>query len=158
MKTWLAKVVQTTAAPSTILVRLMVGAVFLSEGIQKFLFADALGAGRFAKIGLPMPELLGPLVGTIEIIAGISVLLGLLTRAAAFPLLAIMIVAILTTKADMLSTEGLWPMLHGSRTDWAMLLGSIYLLINGGGLWSLDYNLSMHYNTRYNSDELNWVI
>ncbi len=158
MKIWLAKVVQTTAAPSTILVRLMVGAVFLSEGIQKFLFADALGAGRFAQIGIPNPDLLGPFVGGVEIIGGLLILAGLLTRAAAVPLLAIMVVAILTTKADMLTQQGIWSTLHGSRTDWAMLLGCIYLLVNGAGSWSFDLNLSMHNNTRYNSDELNWVI
>lgn len=55
----------------------MVGAVLLSEGIQKFLFPGQLGAGRFVKIGLPMPEVLGPFVGTFEIVCGSLVLLDL---------------------------------------------------------------------------------
>jgi uncharacterized membrane protein YphA (DoxX/SURF4 family) len=59
------KIIQTDSASSTILIRLMVGAVFLSEGIQKFLFADKLGSGKFAKIGLPNPEFLGPFVGQL---------------------------------------------------------------------------------------------
>jgi uncharacterized membrane protein YphA (DoxX/SURF4 family) len=120
----------------------MVGAVFLSEGIQKFLFPDTLGAGRFAKIGLPAPEFLGNFVGCFEILCGILILAGLFTRLASIPLIIIMLVAIATTKADVLAKEGFWEMMHGSRTDWAMLLGAIFLLIEGGGLWSLDKRLS----------------
>jgi uncharacterized membrane protein YphA (DoxX/SURF4 family) len=116
----------------------MVGLVFLSEGIQKFLFADKLGSGRFAKIGLPSPEFLGPFVGTFEIVCGVLVLLGLLTRFASIPLLIIMLVAIAVTKSELLANDGFWEMMHGSRTDWAMLLGSIFLIIEGGGRWSLD--------------------
>jgi len=79
-----------TSAPSaTVLVRLMVGAVFLAEGIQKILFPEQLGAGRFLKIGLPMPELLGPFVGTFEILLSALELAGLLTRIAVILLLAV---------------------------------------------------------------------
>lgn len=120
----------------------MVGVVFLSEGIQKLLFADTLGSGRFARIGLPNPEFLGPFVGVFEIACGILLLLGLLTRLAAVPLTTIMLVAIATTKAGVLSTGGFWEMMHGSRTDWSMLLGSIFLLIKGGGKWSADQALA----------------
>ncbi len=128
----------TDGASTTILIRLMVGAVFLSEGIQKFLFPDALGAGRFAKIGLPNPEFLGPFVGTFEILSGMLVLLGLLTRLSSLPLIIIMLVAIATTKAEVLANSGFWEMMHGSRTDWAMLLGGVFLFIKGGGRWSMD--------------------
>jgi DoxX len=82
--------IQTTAPRAVVLIRLLIGAVFLSEGVQKFLFPDQLGVGRFLKIGLPMPEVLGPFVGTFEIVCGSLVLLGLLTRLAVIPLLAIM--------------------------------------------------------------------
>ena len=130
-------------APSAvILIRVMVGAVFLSEGIQKFLFADQLGAGRFLKIGLPMPELLGPFVGTFEIVCGSLVLLGLLTRLAVIPLLVIMAVALTTTKWPMLAADGFWHMAHEARTDWSMTLGSLYLLLVGAGPWSLDARLA----------------
>jgi len=135
------KIIQTDNASSTILIRLMVGAVFLSEGIQKFLFVDKLGAGRFAKIGLPNPELLGSFVGSFEIICGTLVSIGLFTRLAAIPLLIIMLVAIATTKAQLLVDNGFWSMLHDSRTDWSMLLGSIFLIIKGGGKWALDKNI-----------------
>lgn len=131
-----------TRAPAvTLLIRLLVGAVFLSEGIQKFLFPGELGVGRFAKIGLPMPELLGPLVGWFEVVCGALVLAGLLTRLAVLPLLAIMAVALATTKWPMLADHGFWYMAHESRTDWSMTLGSLYLLIAGAGPWSVDARL-----------------
>lgn len=138
------KIIRTDASNTTLLIRLMVGAVFLSEGIQKFLFPASRGAGRFAKIGLPSPEFLGTFVGTFEILCGTLVLLGLLTRLASIPLLIIMLVAIATTKADLLANDGFWSMLHDSRTDWAMGLGSLFLLIEGGGSRSLDQQLTRH--------------
>lgn len=134
----LKKIIHTDNSKTTIIIRLIVGAVFLSEGIQKFLFPALRGAGRFEKIGLPSPEFLGSFVGTFEILFGTFILLGLLTRLASIPLIIIMLVAIVTTKADVLANKGFWEMLHGSRTDWAMLLGSIFLLIKGGGNWSID--------------------
>jgi|SRR5688572_8912689 len=136
------RIVPTSAANAVILVRLTVGAVFLSEGIQKFLFPDQLGTGRFLKIGLPMPELLGPFVGAVEIVCGSLVLLGLLTRIAVIPLLVIMAVALTTTKWPMLADQGFWPMVHEARTDWAMTLGALFLLIVGAGPWSADAWLS----------------
>ena len=132
------KIINTDNSKTTILIRFMVGAVFLSEGIQKFLFAADRGAGRFDKIGLPSPEFLGTFVGFFEIICGALILLGLLTRLASIPTLIIMLVAIATTKSEVLSNDGFWAMMHGSRTDWAMLLGSLFLIIKGGGRWSVD--------------------
>jgi putative oxidoreductase len=132
------QITATDQAKTTLLIRLMVGAVFLSEGIQKFLFPEIRGAGRFEKIGLPAPEFLGDFVGTFEVLCGVLILFGLLTRLAAIPLILIMLVAIATTKAEVLAQQGFWEMLHGSRTDWAMLLGSLFLLIKGGGFASLD--------------------
>lgn len=136
------KIIHTDNSKATILIRLMVGVVFLSEGIQKFLFSDTLGAGRFEKIGLPSPEFLGSFVGTFEILCGTLILIGLLTRLASIPLIIIMLVAIATTKSEVLANKGFWEMMHGSRTDWAMLLGSIFLLIKGGGYWSMDKKLT----------------
>lgn len=142
---------RTNAPKATILIRIMVGCVFLSEGIQKFLEPAARGAGRFAKIGIPWPEVSGPFVGGIEIVCGILLLVGLATRFAAIPLITTMVVALLSTKIPILlghgfwgfnlrelSTYGFWSMAHEARTDFAMLLGSIFLLIVGAGPWSLD--------------------
>jgi uncharacterized membrane protein YphA (DoxX/SURF4 family) len=138
----LHRLLATHAPAATILIRLMVGAVFLSEGIQKFLFPAELGAGRFAKIGIANPELMGPLVGTFEITCGILVLLGLFTRLAVIPLITIMGVAIASTKIPMLMADGFWKMAHESRTDFSMILGALFLLIVGAGPWSLDHLLN----------------
>lgn len=106
---WLSS---TSAPAAVVLIRLMVGAVFLSEGIQKFLFPADVGAGRFAKIGIPSPDFVAPLVGCFEIVCAIFVLTGLLTRLAAIPLIAIMCTAIATTKIPILTHEGLRKMAH----------------------------------------------
>ena len=133
--------INTESRASVFLIRLLVGIVFLSEGIQKFLFAERLGVGRFIKIGLPHPEFLSPLVGTFEIICGALVIIGLLTRLASIPLIVIISTAIISTKIPILLHSGIWAMLHEARTDMSMLLGSIFLLIRGGGGWSLDYRI-----------------
>jgi uncharacterized membrane protein YphA (DoxX/SURF4 family) len=135
------KIFQTDPAPTTLLIRLMVGVVFLSEGIQKFLFPAVRGAGRLEKIGFPNPDFLGAFLGTAEIVCGALILLGLFTRLAAIPLIIIMLVAIGSTKIPIGLEEGFWEMMHAGRTDFAMLLGSVFLLIRGGGRWSVDRSL-----------------
>ncbi|MGE5568303.1 MAG: DoxX family protein [Rhodospirillales bacterium] len=127
---------------ANILIRLMVGGVFLSEGIQKFLFPAALGAGRFAKIGIPLPELTAPFVGGVEVVCGTLLLLGLATRLANIPLIINMLVAIATTKIPILTASGFWAMAHEARTDYCMLLGSLFLLVSGAGSLSFDRALS----------------
>lgn len=112
------------------LIRLMVGAVFLSEGLQKFLYPTIRGMGRFEKIGLPFPEFLGYSVGTFEVICGALVLMGILTRFAVIPLIAIMCVAILSTKVPILLDKGFFEMAHAARTDFSMLIGSIFIFVN----------------------------
>lgn len=129
------------SSKTTLLVRLMVGVVFLSEGLQKFLFPALRGAGRFGTIGFPVPEFFGYFVGTFETLCGLFVLIGLFARLAAVPLIIIMIVAILTTKIEIFANKGFWEMMHAARTDFSMLLGSIFILIRGGGNWSLDRRL-----------------
>jgi putative oxidoreductase len=149
------KIIRTTAPTSTILIRLIVGGVFLSEGIQKFLFPAETGAGRFAKIGIPSPDVMGPFVGVVEIICGTLILVGFLTRLAAIPLIINMLMAILSTKLPILIGQGFWGfslrtlpyggfwgMAHEARTDFAMLLCSLFLLMVGAGAWSLDARLS----------------
>lgn len=136
------KIIATDQSKTTILIRLMVGGVFVSEGIQKFLFPLIRGAGRFEKIGLPSPEFLGTFVGATEIVCGLLILIGLCTRLASIPLIIIMLTAFATTKSEILAQKGFWEMMHGSRTDWSMLLGNIFLLIKGGGYWSADGAMS----------------
>ena len=129
------------APAATILVRLLVGGVFLSEGIQKFLYPDALGVGRFVKIGIPAPAVMAPFVGIVEIVGGTLLIIGLLTRLATLPLIIDMLVAILTTKIPFFLKNGFWAALHEARVDYAMLLGSIFLLLVDAGRLSLDARL-----------------
>ena len=126
------------APAAVVIIRLLVGLVFLSEGIQKFLFPEALGVGRFVKIGIPAPGFFAPFVGVVEIACGLLVVIGLMTRLAAVPLLTVILVAIATTKIPMVAQNGFWAAAHEARTDYSMLLGLIFLLIVGGGPWSLD--------------------
>jgi putative oxidoreductase len=145
----LRRISATAGGPFLILIRLLVGWVFLAEGIGKFLYPAEQAAGRFEKIpAIPAPQLMGPLVGGIEIFFGALLLLGLLTRLAAMVLLIDITVAILTTKFPILAGHhyglpelkhyNLWSMLHEARTDVSMWLGLLYLLIVGAGRWSLD--------------------
>jgi uncharacterized membrane protein YphA (DoxX/SURF4 family) len=125
-----------------LLIRFLVGAVFVSEGLQKFLFPAELSVGRFTKIGLPSPEMLAPFVGGVEIVGGLLLLLGLFTRLAAVALIVDMLVAIATTKMPMLLKDDFWKMAHGACTDWSMLLGALFLLLVGAGAWSLAARLA----------------
>jgi uncharacterized membrane protein YphA (DoxX/SURF4 family) len=150
------QLLSTTAPREVVLIRLAVGLTFTSEGVQKFLFPAARGAGRFAKIGMPWPEVLGPAVGAIEVLCGALVLLGLATRLAAIHLACTMVVALGSTKVPILlgrgvwmfaspspsKGTGIWSMLHESRTDIAMLMGALFLLGVGAGPWSLDGKLT----------------
>ncbi len=139
------------APGSAWLIRLMVGSVFFVEGMLKFLYPDALGAGRFEKIGIPFPQILGPFVGGVETLCGALVLIGWLTRLAAVPLLINISVALLSTKIPVLLGRAFWTfalpdlprygflsMMHEARTDFCMVLGLLFLLRVGGGRWSLD--------------------
>jgi uncharacterized membrane protein YphA (DoxX/SURF4 family) len=134
----LLKILNTEAPASAVIIRFMIGTIFLSEGVQKFLYPEELGVGRFIKIGIPAPELMAPFVGWVEIICGCLILLGFLTRLAAIPLIIDMLVAISTTKIPILFKKGIWAMAHEARVDWSMLLGSLFLLMVGAGSWSLD--------------------
>jgi len=126
------------AAKAILLIRILVGWVFLSEGIQKFLFPESLGVGRFVKIGIPLPQLMAPFVGVTEIICGALLLVGLFTRLACVPLLIDICVALYSTKIVTFMKNGFWGTLHEARTDVSMLLGLIFLLIVGGGTLALD--------------------
>ncbi len=143
--------VSRSAPSATILIRVMVGAVFLAEGIQKFLYPAQVGARRFAKTGIPQPELLTSFVGSVEIVCGTLVLLGLFTRWAVLPLLGDMAVAFVTTKLPILLGQdagpfqlpqlpyyGFWGFTHETRTDFSMIMGCLFLLLVGPGPLSLD--------------------
>ena len=145
----------TKAPAATVLIRLLVGGVFLAEGIQKFLYPSEFAVGRFAKIGLPAPQITAPFVGACETICGALVILGLLTRLAALVLSIDICVAILSTKISVLLGHaiwgfslpnlpryGFWSLMHEARTDFSMWLGSLVLLVVGAGKLSIDAALA----------------
>jgi len=136
-------IIHTDDSKTTLLIRLMVGAVFLSEGIQKFLFPDVLGVGRFIKIGIIYPEFFAPFIGIVEIVGGVLLLLGLLTRIASVFLFINICVAIITTKYPMLHNS-FWTFAHESRVDFCMFIGTLFLIIKGGGYWSFDFHRKSH--------------
>jgi putative oxidoreductase len=127
---------------SAILIRLTVGLIFLTEGIQKYLFPELLGTGRFTTIGFSNPAFWAYFTGTFEIICGTLIILGLITRLASIPLIIIMITAFITTKIPILVHKGFWPWAHEYRTDFAMTLLLVYLLIYGSGRWSGDLKIA----------------
>lgn len=135
--TWAKRV-----AKAIMLIRVLLGWVFLSEGIQKFLFPDSLGVARFVKIGIPWPQVMAPFVGVVEIVCGTLLLVGFLTRLATVPLLIDICVALYSTKIVTLAKNGLWSTLHEARTDVSMLLGLIFLFLVGGGSLALDARLA----------------
>src|SRR5215469_7811302 len=136
------RTLRTNAPAATIVVRFLVGLVFFLEGIKKFLFVAQWGAGRFARIGIPHPQIMGPFVGGIEIVCGFLLLVGLVTRLASLLLLIDISVAIASTKIPLLLRSGFWPMEAEARTDYAMLLGLIFLLLVGAGTRSLDNRIT----------------
>lgn len=128
-----------------ILIRVMVGLVFLTEGILKFVRPEELGAGRFAAIGLPFPQFLAPAVGGIEIGAGAALILNFYAGEAALALLVIILAALVTTKLPILLGHSLGPFtlskvahtgwfgfFHEARTDFCMLIGTVVILIESG--------------------------
>jgi len=143
----------TSGAPANLLVRLMAGGVFFSEGILKFVYANQ-GVGRFTKLGFPLPHLTANFVAALEIFGGAALMAGLFTRLFASLFVAEMLVAIATTKVALfLGTSplplppsppqiGIWAVLHEIRADWAQLLTCAFLAIVGPGPLSLDARVS----------------
>ena len=148
-----------TGPSSTLYLRLMAGGVFLWEGILKFVYANQ-GVGRFTKLGMPFPHFTAGFAGCLEIVGGLLLLSGLMTRVIAIPLMIEMVVAMLSTKIALyLGTSplplppsppqsGVWAVLHEIRSEYAQLLTTAFLLINGSGLLSLDALLQRNRNSR----------
>ena len=142
-----------SAPRSAILIRCMVGGVFLWEGILKFVYTNQ-GVGRFTKIGIPAPELMAHFVAILEIVGGVLLISGFLTRFIAIPFVIEMVVAILSTKVSLyLGTSplplppappqiGAWAVLHEIRSDYAQIMSVLFLFVAGPGPWSVDAMLA----------------
>jgi putative oxidoreductase len=142
----LTQLTPTRASGAVVLIRLYVGLIFAGEGVLKFLRPDQLGPGRFDKAGIPAGTFFAYLDGVFEIGCGVLLLVGLLTRLAALPMIVDMIGAMTITKVPILwghaplypKEGGFWDFFHEGRLEVAMLCGSIFLLIVGAGTYSLD--------------------
>jgi putative oxidoreductase len=142
-----------TAPSATILLRFMAGGVFLWEGILKFVYPN-LGVGRFIKLGFPFPDIMAPFVAVLEIVGGVCLITGFLTRLFSVLFIFEMTVAILSTKIPMAlgvyplalapspPQSGLGLILHEVRSEYAQLMISIFLLIVGPGRLSLDSRIA----------------
>ena len=141
-----------TGQSSILIIRLMAGSVFVWEGLLKFVYVNQ-GVGRFSKLGFPFPEITAHFVAIVEIVGGLLLIFGLLTRLMAFYFIVQMFVAILSTKISLyLGTSplplpvvppkiGIWAVLHEVRSEYAQLLTCLFLLIEGPGRRSLDINI-----------------
>ena len=137
-------------APAILLIRLLAGGVFLSEGILKFVYVNQ-GIGRFTKIGIPFPQWSAHFVGSFEIVGGLLLIFGLFTRFVSLPFIFQMIIAVLSTKIALyLGTSplplppsppqvGVWAVLHEIRSDYAQILSCWFLAMVGPGKFSLDH-------------------
>jgi len=133
-----------------VFIRIAFGLIFLSEGIQKFLFPEIRGVGRFIELGFAYPEFTSYMVGSFEVICGILVLIGLATRFASVPLLVIMIVAITTTKISHILEDGFWVIAHAARTNFAMLFSNLFLIFSGSRTFSIDGLIGRERNSSTN--------
>jgi putative oxidoreductase len=163
-KSQMDRIIKTNPDRAIILIRLMVGAVFLSEGLQKFIYPVSRGSGRFENMGFPHPEFFASSVGTLEIVCGILIIIGLMTRLSALVMFINITVAIIITKIPIafgksfgpfilreLKEYGFWSMAHEIRTDLSMWLGSLFLMLRGGGSGSIDSKLYKKMELKNNS-------
>jgi uncharacterized membrane protein YphA (DoxX/SURF4 family) len=148
------RIIKTSPLP-LLIARLIVGLIFLSEGLQKYTRPEEIGVGRFAKLGFNNPAFWAYFTGSFEILCGMLIVLGFLTRFASIPLFIIMIVAFMTTKMPMLTGHGFWTFAHEYRTDFAVTLLLVLLFRYGAGKNSIDFKLfslkSMEYERGKNS-------
>src|ERR687895_2621659 len=112
-------------------IRLLAGITFLAHGLPKF--EDIIGTqGFFGNIGLP-PELALP-IGLLEVIGGIFLIVGILTRISAALLIIDMIGAIVLVKLP----DGF---VGGYELESLLIAISVSLLLTGPGRVSIEYDI-----------------
>jgi putative oxidoreductase len=133
-----SQILNTRSDNKLIFIRLIAGLIFISEGLQKYLFLQLYGPGLFQEIGFGHASFWAYFTGAFEILCGILILFGLFTRLASIPLLIIMITAFITTKFPLIANKGFWTFLHEYNTDFSLTILLILLIIYGGGNLSVD--------------------
>ena len=117
-----------------LILRIVIGIVFLMHGGQKlFVYGFAGVTGAFGQMGVPMPSITGPLTAIVEFLAGGALVIGLLTRLAAFGLAIDMLGAIL-----MVHLKGGFFMPQGYEFALTLLAANVAIAIAGAGYYSLD--------------------
>lgn len=132
---------KTNEMGAVLIVRIIMGYVFLVAGLQKFIFPDDMGPGRFEEMGYAFPAFTAYFVGFFETAGAILILIGLATRFAAVPIFVIMLTAIVTTKFPVLADDGFWSFAHALRLDFSMLMCALFIWMAGADKRSMDYKL-----------------
>ena len=121
-------------ALGTTLLRVIVGVTFAAHGAQKLVsFGFAGTAGFLGSLGVPMANVMAPVLIATELVGGLLLVLGLLTRYVSIPLMFTMVVAIATVHLQhgFFAPQGYeFPLLLG--------VGTLTLALQGAGAFALD--------------------
>jgi len=108
------------------LLRIVAGVLFLAHGVQKFF--------NFP-VAFPMP--LNPMLyaaGTIELVAGALIIVGLFTRPAAFIASGMSAVGYWVAHGS----QGPFPIVNGGETIILYCFIFLFIATRGAGIWSVD--------------------
>lgn len=126
-----------------LLARISLGSVFILSGWGKLHNLDKV-TEFFTELGIPFASLNAGLVGFTELSCGVLILIGLLTRLASIPLIATMVVAIITAKRE--DIGGITDLL--ALEEFVYIVIFIWFIVNGAGKVSIDNVLCRKWATK----------